>query len=392
MKNLHRQVFKISGFIFQEITGTISEEDRCCLKRWREEKPENESLYQELTGKSGLSERIHQMQSVDILRPLEDMNLRIQLEERRKRRIWLQRVASVAAFFVLALGCFYLFRTNAPEKVIEEQQVIAAGSAKAILHLGNGRLVNLDTLRQRMMQGRVNVTKTDDRSLSYAPLDSLVKGGGQLIYNEIEVPRGGEFDLELADGTVVWLNAESKLRFPVEFNGRERRVFLEGEAYFQVKKNAAMPFRVEIRNQTVEVLGTEFNIAGYKDEINIYTTLVTGKVKVQTANETLSLVPGEQSVVDLHSGHIDKQKVDIEKVVSWKNGRFILEEQTLEQIMQQFTRWYDISVFYRNADLKQMVFKGVVPRYAELQDVLKILEKTNEVKFSLQNRTVVVYK
>lgn len=389
MENQQQQISRVSRLIFREITGIISEKDRCYLDHWREEHPENEVLYQKLVNRSRLSEELHQMRSVDILRPLEDMHLRILREERRKRRIMLQRVVSVAALIVLFLGTFYWFNMNRPEKIVVNQPTITAGGVKAILHLDNGRMIDLDTLRHGMMQGGVSLVKTDVRKLAYASQDSSV-AKSKLIYNEIEVPRGGEFDLILADGSVVWLNAESKLRFPVNFNGRERRVFLEGEAYFQVKKNTDMPFRVEVRNQTVEVLGTEFNVTGYRDESHVYTTLVTGKVKVQTMNETLALVPGEQSIVDSHTGHIDKQKVDIEKVISWKKGMFILEEQTLEQIMQKFARWYDISVFYQHADLKSMVFKGVVPRYAELQDVLKILEKTNEVRFNLQNRTVIV--
>lgn len=389
MENEQQQISEISRLIFREIIGLLSEKDQRYLKHWRDEHPENEALYQKLIHKARLSEELHQMQLVNIFRPLEDMHLRILQEGRRKRKIMLQRIISMAAMIAVFLGTFFWFRTDLPEKTVVEQQTIAAGGAKAILHLGNGSIINLDTLSRGMTQGRVNLVKTDERKLAYASQDSS-KAGGQLIYNEIEVPRGGEFDLVLADGTVVWLNADSKLRFPVEFNGQERRVFLEGEAYFQVKKNTLMPFRVEIRNQTVEVLGTEFNVAGYRDETNVYTTLVTGKVKVQTSNETLALIPGEQSIVDCHTGHIDKQEVDIEKIVSWKKGMFILEEQTLEQIMQKFARWYDISVFYQHAELKNMVFKGVVPRYAELQDVLKILEKTNEVRFNLQNRTVIV--
>lgn len=390
MEGVKQQIFKISRLIFEDIAGTISDENRHELEQWRTAHPDNESLYRQLRDEQRLSAGVQQMQRVDILRPLEDMHLRILQEERKRRKLRLQWIASAAAVVTLFLGSFYLFRTDTPQPIVVEQQTIVAGSARAILRLDNGRVVDLDTLTRQFRQGDINIVKTDSRQLSYARQEASVKSEATPIYNEIEVPRGGEFDLVLSDGSVVWLNAESKLRFPVEFTGTERRVFLEGEAYFKVEKNAGMPFRVEIRNQTVEVLGTEFNIAGYEDEGNVYTTLVTGKVKVATATGAMDLVPGEQSIFDCTSGHIDVQKVDIEKVVSWKKGMFILEEQTLEQIMHKFARWYDISVFYQNSDLKQIVFKGVVPRYAELQDVLKILEKTNEVKFNVQNRTVIV--
>ena len=134
-------------------------------------------------------------------------------------------------------------------------------------------------------------------------------------------------------------------------------------------------------------------MSGYVEEEVVYTTLVTGKVRVASdSGEDIALMPGEQSVLDCRDGHLDKQKVDVEKVVAWKKGMFILEEQTLEVIMQKFARWYDMEVFYRDAELKKIVFKGVVPRYAELREVLNILEKTNEVKFDIQGRRVIVFK
>ena len=141
------------------------------------------------------------------------------------------------------------------------------------------------------------------------------------------------------------------------------------------------------------MLGTEFNVSGYTDEATIYTTLVTGKVKVATdSGENMILAPGEQSMLDCRDGHLDKREVDVEKVIAWKKGMFILEEQTLEQIMQKFARWYDMEIVYRDKELKDIVFKGVVPRYAELGEVLNILEKTNEVKFDIEERTVIVFK
>ena len=254
------------------------------------------------------------------------------------------------------------------------------------------QLEGVDVIRP--LEGMHLRIREEERRLSYA---GQGKADGEkrkkLVYNEVEVPRGGEFDLVLADGTTVWLNAGSKLRYPVEFVGKERRVFLEGEAYFAVAKDTEMPFRVEILQQIVEVLGTEFNVSGYTDEAAIYTTLVTGKVKVETdSGENMVLAPGEQSMLDCRDGHLDKQEVDVEKVIAWKKGMFILEEQTLEQIMQKFARWYDMEVVYRDEELKNIIFKGVVPRYTELREVLNILEKTNEVKFDIEERTVIVFK
>ena len=159
---------------------------------------------------------------------------------------------------------------------------------------------------------------------------------------------------------------------------------------FQRTETQTVQTNVGFRNQVIEVLGTEFNVSGYKDEVHVYTTLVNGKVKVATTGRDMTLLPGEQCVLDTGDGSMIRQQVDVDKIIGWKKGKFILEEQTLEQIMQKLARWYDITVFYQNPALKNKVFKGSVPRDAELQQVLNILEKTGEVQFHIQNRTVIV--
>ena len=397
MEKLEEQVFKVSRLIFKEVTGAISEEEQRYLEWWRGKNPDNERLYRELRDGQRMMNEVKQLEGVDVIRPLEGMHLRIREEERQLRwRRWQWGVA-VAAVVVLFVGFFYLFPVNdklEPESLAKTEQPIKAGGVRAVLRLEDGKEVDLETLAEGMKVGGMKAVKIDERRLSYAgqgKTDSEKRK--KLVYNEVEVPRGGEFDLILADGTTVWLNAGSKLRYPVEFVGKERRVFLEGEAYFAVTKDAEMPFRVEILQQTVDVLGTEFNVSGYTDEAAIYTTLVTGKVKVATdSGENMELAPGEQSMLDCRDGHLDKREVDVEKVIAWKKGMFILEEQSLEQIMQKLARWYDMEIVYRDKELKDIVFKGVVPRYAELGEVLNILEKTNEVKFDIKERTVIVFK
>ena len=397
MEKLEKQIFKVSRLIFKEVTGMISEEEQRYLEWWRGKNPDNERLYRELRDGQRMMDEVKRLEEVDVIRPLEGMHLRIREEERRLRwRRWQWGVA-VAAVVVLFVGFFYLFPVNdklEPESLTKTEQPIKAGGVRAVLRLEDGREVDLETLAEGVKVGGMKAVKIDERRLSYV---GQGKTDGEkrkkLVYNEVEVPRGGEFDLILADGTTVWLNAGSKLRYPVEFVGKERRVFLEGEAYFAVVKDAEVPFRVEILQQTVEVLGTEFNVSGYADEAAIYTTLVTGKVRVATdSGENMILAPGEQSMLDCRDGHLDKREVDVEKVIAWKKGMFILEEQTLEQIMQKLARWYDMEIVYRDKELKDIVFKGVVPRYAELGEVLNILEKTNEVKFDIKERTVIVFK
>lgn len=397
MEKLEEQVFKISRLIFKEVTGTISDEEQRYLEWWRGRNPDNERLYRELKDGQRVMGEVKQLEGVEVIRPLEGMHLRIREEERRLRQRRWQWGVAAAAVVAVFMGCFYLFPVDDRQEsmpLAKAEQPIKTGGVRAVLRLEDGRVVDLETLAEGVKVGGMDAVKIDERRLSYAGQGKTEREKRKkLVYNEVEVPRGGEFDLILADGTTVWLNAGSKLRYPVEFVGKERRVFLEGEAYFSVTKDADMPFRVEILQQTVEVLGTEFNVSGYMDEAAIYTTLVTGKVKVATdSGENMVLAPGEQSMLDCRDGHLDKREVDVEKVIAWKKGMFILEEQTLEQIMQKFARWYDMEVVYRDDELKNIIFKGVVPRYTELREVLNILEKTNEVKFDIEERTVIVFK
>lgn len=188
----------------------------------------------------------------------------------------------------------------------------------------------------------------------------------EVMYNTLEVPRGGEYDLVLEDGTRVWLNADSRLKYPVVFPGSERRVMLEGEAYFEVARDTNRPFLVETGVQSLRVLGTAFNVCAYPDEPDIYTTLVHGSVALSTGGQghECVLVPGEQAVCHVHNGSFTVGKVDVSQVAAWKKGLFVFENQNLEQIMLKLARWYNVTVFFRNEAAKTIEFRGNLPKYS----------------------------
>ena len=206
----------------------------------------------------------------------------------------------------------------------------------------------------------------------------------------VEAPLGSRTKLYLPDGTLVWLNAGSRMTYSQGFGVDNRMIELEGEGYFEVTRDETRPFRVVVEKQTVEVLGTEFNVDAYPEEKNTYTTLVSGKVKVDTDGQTVILDPGMQSVVNDEKMYT--RKVNVAEVISWRNGMFVLENHTLEEIMSKLARWYDFTVFYQNMSLKEATFKGKIPRYASFESVLNILEKTGEVKFNVKNQIVTVYQ
>lgn len=223
--------------------------------------------------------------------------------------------------------------------------------SKAQLILPDGKVTKLKSTNQRVEVPFVQGIKNDSLlGLSYKQVHiNDINLAESEIYSTLVVPTGGFYPLELSDGTRVWLNSESELRFPVKFLSDKRQVTLKGEAYFTVKKDSTKPFIVHIENASVEVLGTTFNINTYGDDENIYTTLVNGSVRFvsEKNKQEVILKPGMQSVMNTRTGNTDIRQVDVQDYISWKEGRFVFHSMTLESIMQQLRRWYDIQVFYQ---------------------------------------------
>jgi transmembrane sensor len=314
-------------------------------------------------------------------RLLQKINKRI--EKRPVLRIG--RVAAAAILLATLIGPLYYLshrkQHDQPAIAASEKQPtdIPAGCTKASLQLANGQIVLLDNAVNRLVaqQGAVNILMTKD-GLAYEKHGHET----QMAYNTLLTHNGEEYSLTLADGTKVWLNAASSLRFPVAFTGHERRVELSGEGYFEVAKDAGRPFYVTSAGQEVQVLGTHFDVNGYAGFTE--TTLLEGKVRV---GEKTVLSPGQQSW--LKNGRITvKNDVDVDAVIAWKNGRFNFNNADISAIMQQLERWYDIQVVYqgnRTTDL----FYGTIPRSASLEQVLKILQNSR-VHFDLQGRRLVI--
>ena len=264
---------------------------------------------------------------------------------------------------------------------------ILPGTYKARLILDDGRQVALDSathVRMRELPG-VEV-KAENNVLVYTNGDTIVEK--QVKYNTLEIPRGGEYALQLADGTRVWLNAGTSLRYPVVFSGQERRVELRGEGYFEVAKDSASPFVVSVNGVDVRVLGTSFNVSAYSDEV--VTTLVEGKVLMRSQADSVVLVPDRQGVWD--GKRMTVKRVDARNYALWREGVFFFEDMPLEDILDALARWYDVHVFYQNAELKMMRFSVEIKRYEHIDTILRRIAETNRVRFNVNNRTVNVYK
>jgi transmembrane sensor len=310
------------------------------------------------------------------------------------RKQWISIAASL--LIILSVGTYLIFfdlkqpeaSSQNTEQVAEVPDLVPGGN-KAVLTLADGSTVLLDSAGNGVLaqQGGVQISKQDGQ---------IVYGGsrsdtGIIQYNTISTPRGGQYQLVLADGTKVWLNAASSLRYPAHFQGAERKVFLKGEGYFEVAKNKT-PFRVDIDGRsTVEVLGTHFNINAYTDEPSINTTLLEGRVKVisQGSSTFLDLSPGQQSRLT-SDGQIELNRdPDIDDVMAWKNGKFHFGEASdIKTIMNQVSRWYDVDVVYEGKVTDHI--GGTISRDVKASKVFEMLEMTGSVKFRIEGKTVVV--
>lgn len=342
---------------------------------------------------------------------LQHIDLSISGPEQKKTTLFLNKklykYVAAAAVLVGIAGLYFLYNHSATlqkpvAKNYDHQQAdsdVAPGGNKAVLTLANGSRIVLDSVHHGTlaMQGNNRVVKVSNGMIAY---NQLAVGKGQLArekqqaevqFNTLTTPRGGEYQLELPDGTKVWLNSASSLKFTTAFGGKERKVILTGEAYFEVVKNKDQPFKVQARQMEIEDLGTHFNVMAYSDEPDIKTTLLEGAVKVINGNATAELQPGQQAVITDQSGKdIRVVEADTAEVVSWKNGIFAFHSTDIYEIMKQLSRWYNVDVSYH--DSLHVFLNGEISRNVKVSEVFKMLELTGELNFTIDGKKIVVRK
>lgn len=299
---------------------------------------------------------------------------------------------AAAVLILLGAGAYFITLKTSNHPLAggsKPLEAIAPGREGAVLTLADGSQVVLDSLANGVVasQGGAQVLLQNGQ-LAYDPSGNA----GEAAWNTVSTPKGRQFRLQLPDGSKIWLNAASSVKYPTAFTGGERRVELEGEAYFEVTKNAEQPFKISLRNAAeVEVLGTSFNVNAYHNESAIKTTLLDGAVKMNAFSRTQLLKPGQQAVVKPSNEQLELvRSADLDKVMAWKNGLFNFDDASLEEVMRQLERWYDIEVVYTKG-IPAARFGGEINKQNTLQDVLLILEKSN-VHFRLEEgrRLIVV--
>ncbi|MBC7886647.1 MAG: FecR domain-containing protein [Ferruginibacter sp.] len=310
----------------------------------------------------------------------------------KRLRFWTLRLAVACFVGLCALTTLWWFNNNSKPRISQTQNNTPLkndakpGGDKAILTLGDGSTIVLDEEENGtvLLQGNTKVIKLNGK-LNYSD-SGLVTN--EILYNIISTPSGGQFQVELCDGSKVWLNSVSSLRFPTSFSGKERRVEITGEAYFEIAKNKARPFIVSINGAEIQVLGTHFNVMAYNDESLLQATLLEGSVKFVTDGNSAMLKPGQQAQLSPNGRLQMVSGVDLRKVMAWKNGFFIFEGSDFETVAKQLSRWYDVEVIY---DRKiNDLFYAEIPRNTKLSDVLKALELTGKVRFKINGKKIIV--
>ena len=345
-------------------------------------------LYRKITGYIGVHTTIAQETKVIALR-------------RKNYRL----IAAAAAVLVMAGAAGYYWLLNKPKTdaggpvaVKVKPKDLPPGKDAAVLTLADGKKIILDSASGTItQQGNVTVLNIKGQ-LSYAAT-AKEQGNSEVVYNTVTTARGNQYQLVLADGSKVWLNSASSLRFPTSFTGKSREVELDGEGYFEVSKNAAKPFHVKTRTQDIEVLGTHFNVNGYKDEEVIKTTLLEGKVRVKSAGSlqtsdlrlptSVILQPGQQAIASNNSTSIHvTDDIDIDQVMAWKNGWFEFDNTDLKMIMRQVSRWYDVDIVYETKTGNEK-YGGRISRNINLSNIVKMLEGYG-LHFRLEGKRLIV--
>jgi len=379
-------------------TGTCSEAEKRELANWVNQNPDQvlaEALEKEWVGfenkvemPSQISDRILN----NIIPSVPEISLNEQYQEDITTRYFWSKIAG-AAVLILSLGLYWWSgrqQSQLAHRAAAAVQVadISPGGNKAILTLGDGSSIVLDSAKNGSLasQGNTNVTKSKKGELVY---NSSGPADKSALYNTVTTPKGGQYHIILPDGSKVWLNAASSLRFPTAFTGKERKVEITGEVYFEVAHNTKMPFVVTSGETEIKVLGTHFNVMAYSDEKVLNTTLLEGSVKVSRAGKFALLSPGQQASVRMISDDIRiVDDIDIEKEMAWKNGYFQFEDDNLENIMRQISRWYDVDVTYEGNPGKE-TFTGRLPRNGNVSKVFKILSLSG-VKFRIEGKSIIV--
>lgn len=397
--NLSNELFEVGSLMLKYNQGEITEEEQTILDNWINASAENKQLFATLTNNDDLQAKLNQLHEIEGTK--EEARRRVMEVlfpgavvapiKRNTPSLWKTVAAAVAITAVAGTGAWLLIKKQSHQQVAVVQPVknklpdVAPGGYRAQLVLDDGSAIDLDSAAAGKLaqQGNMQVMNRDGQLLYQQDATAEKRS----LYNTLKTGRGQMYPVKLSDGSAVWLNSSSSIRFPVAFNEQERRVEITGEAYFEVAHNDKKPFLVSVNGVEVQVVGTIFNINSYNDEGTMKTTLLRGAVKVKKGNEQVMIKPGEQAEVTdktirVHAG------VNVNKEVAWKNGLFYFRNDNLKTIMRQIARWYDIDVVYEG-NISDDEISGKIYRNANLSEVLKLLNVL-DVNYTIEGKKLII--
>ena len=393
---------RIATLLVKHLKGELNEEENRELRDWASASAENLQLFNELSTNESLQKELTEFYEArgSIL---EKIKSRITNEEpvtqfSYKAR-WYRYTAAAAVIIAITTTAYFLLQRGSSSPIVQPTAAsvqrlsdIIPGGNRATLTLGNGSVITLDSAANGKLAQIENtsVVKLDNGTVAYSREAGMAAGSQESVitYNTLSTPTGGQYQLQLPDGSKAWLNAASSITYPIAFTGRERRVEITGEVYFEVAKNAQKPFHVIHNHLDVAVLGTHFNVNSYEDEKEIKVTLLEGSVRLTRNAERVMLKPGQQAVLTQDSGLTIDDDIDLEGVIAWKNGRFQFSSVDLGTILRQAARWYNIEVSFKDG-VPLDKFSGPIPRSVNLDQFLQILEMV-DVHYKLEGRKLIV--
>ena len=384
---------KIDDRVYELISGKLDDRlspmEETELSDWLAEDVKHEKIYAEIKKIRDQVKLLHR----DFTPDTENVLKRV--KRGRGRSIGFRYWWKYASLFILPLGVALILWQGMKNESVEVHCQFSAvsrpGGERAILKLYDGKTIMLDsTMKSSLIAHEANVRIEMDSNhlLRYSSYDSIGITDANKN-NELIIPKGGEYQVVLADGTKVWLNSASRLIYPQSFMGKERRVVLSGEAFFDVAHDAERPFIVETSRMNVKVLGTRFNVNDYDDNEEVSTTLVNGSVEIFSGGQqAFRLVPGEQAYGK--ENELEKREVNVRLYTSWIDGKFLFNNTELEEIAKQISRWYDVEIFFSSENVKKVRFTGAIVKFKPLDDLVRMIESTSQVRFSVKGKTIVI--
>ena len=388
----HQYSDRIVRLLQLYLLGDITEEERQELEDWCEEAPRNRKLFEQICQEDLFSKERYVYEKIHDTKAFSVFEKRVRKVSSRSIGNW-WKYAAVLLFPILVVGSWKLMHETEQVSIVASSVApIQPGCSQAVLVLDDGRKVFLKEEEEGVISEDKEITVTGEKDrLVYTSSEGKIVD--EIRFNELEVPRGGEYKVRLADGTLVYLNSATRMKYPVKFDEKERKVYLSGEAYFEVAKDPERPFFVEMEGVEVRVYGTSFNVNTHQ-EGNIQTVLVKGSIGVKVLSSGMESVirPGQMAEFKQGNTKVDVKDVNVAVYTDWKDGIFRFENQRLEDILAVLSNWYDMNVFYQTVSVKELHFSGYMERYKDVSVILEAITLSTGVTFSIQGKTIIVSK